>query len=269
MSSFPSRLRRRVVTPCLVALFAYFGVTSCQTDKNPPAPGFNLAGSDAKALAIADEVMAKLGSHRNWDNTHYVKWRFFGRRLHVWDKWTGDIRVESKDLIVLMNINTKTGRAWKAGSEITHPDSLVQPLQFGYEVWVNDSYWMFMPYKLKDSGVTLKYAGAGKIVDSTAADMLELTFSNVGVTPENKYLVYVDQKTKLVGQWDYFEKASELKPRMSSPWSNWQRHGKVMLSDDRGRGKHTEIAVFEQLPASVFQDPAPVDWQAIPEAKSE
>jgi hypothetical protein len=80
-----------------------------QISGNPPAPGFNLAGSDAKAIAIADEVMDKLGGRENWDKTRYVTWRFFGRRLHVWDKWTGNARVESGNSIILMNINTKAG----------------------------------------------------------------------------------------------------------------------------------------------------------------
>lgn len=230
---------------------------------NPPAPGFNVAASDAKAIALADEVMRKLGGRENWDKTHYVVWRFFGRRLHVWDKWTGNIRVERTDETVLMNINTKQGRAWKNGAEVTHPDSLAKSLKGGYEAWVNDSYWVFMPYKLKDSGVTLKYMGEGKMADSTAAEILQLTFENVGVTPQNKYLIYVDKTTKLVGHWDYFTNASDEKPRVSNVWGNWQRFGNIMLSDDRGRGKHTDFAVFETLPASVFTDPAPVDWPAL------
>ncbi|MGH7491824.1 MAG: hypothetical protein ACREOO_05470 [bacterium] len=251
----------------LVVLSSFCGVAQGQNSGNPPAPGFNLAGSDARAIAIADEVMEKMGGRQNWDNTHYLKWRFFGRRLHVWDKWTGDIRVEHQDQVILMNLNTHKGRAWKAGVEVTHADSLAPLLQFGYEAWINDSYWVFMPYKLKDSGVTLKYVGEGQMADSSAAEILELTFAGVGVTPENKYLVYVDKKTRLVGQWDYFEKASDEKPRISSPWTNWQRHGKILLSDGRGRGKHTEIAVFDQLPVPVFKDPAPVDWSTIPMAK--
>lgn len=232
-------------------------------DHNPPAPGFNSAASDAKAIALADEIMEKLGGRANWDNTRYVRWRFFGRRLHVWDKWSGNIRVERPNETVLMNINTKQGRAWKNGEEVTHPDSLAKSLQGGYEAWVNDSYWMFMPFKLKDSGVTLKFMGEGMMADGTNAEILQLTFENVGVTPQNKYLVYVNKATKLVGQWDYFTNATDEKPRTSTPWGNWQQYGRIMLSDDRGRGKHTELAVFDTLPAAVFEDPAPVDWQAL------
>lgn len=252
-----------LVAGLITAASNHQAVSQESANQNPPAPGFNAAGSDAKALALADEVMQKLGGRANWDNTRYVRWRFFGRRLHVWDKWTGNLRVERTDETVLMNLNTKQGRAWKNGEEVTHPDSLAKSLKGGYEAWVNDSYWVFMPYKLKDSGVTLKYMGEGKMADSSAAEILQLTFENVGVTPQNKYLVYVDKNTKLVSHWDYFTNANDEQPRVSNVWGNWQQYGRIMLSDDRGRGKHTELAAFDALPASVFENPAPIDWQTL------
>lgn len=255
-------IHSRLFLSCAV-LFMLAGCAARRSTTYPAARDFKLENSDPQAVKLADEVMVKLGGWENWQKTRYVTWKFFGRRLHVWDKWTGNIRVERGDEVILMNLNTKTGRAWKAGTEITHPDSLAKPLKFGYEAWINDSYWMFMPYKLKDSGVTLKYAGADTMRGGRPADILILTFENVGVTPQNKYLVYVDKETRLVGQWDYFEKATDEKPRTSTPWTNWQRYGNILLSDERGRGKHTDLAVFDALPVSVFENPAPVDWAQI------
>jgi hypothetical protein len=252
-----------MILPSMIMLLSCAPTARRQASLNPPAPGFNLAGSDAKAIAIADEVMEKLGGRENWGKTRYLTWRHFGRRLHVWDKWTGEARVESRNLIIALNVNTKSGHAWKDGQEVTHPDSLKQELEKGYAFWVNDSYWMFMPYKLKDSGVTLKYHGEGMMADSSAADILELTFDNVGLTPQNKYLVYVDKETRLVGQWDFFENAADATPRISTPWKNWQMFRTILLSDDRGRGKHSDLAVFDALPASVFQSPEPVDFQSM------
>lgn len=46
-----------------------------------------------------------------------------------------------------------------------------------------------MPYKLKDSGVTLKYKGEGQTEEGEPAQVLVLTFKDVGVTPQNKYEV--------------------------------------------------------------------------------
>lgn len=230
-----------------------------QIEDNPPAEGFNAAGSDAKAIAIADEVMQKMGGRKNWDNTRYLTWKFFGRRFHVWDKQTGNIRVEDGNRIVLMNINTKKGRVWEEGQEITQPDSLAKRLDGGYRAWINDSYWLVMPYKLKDSGVTLKYVGERAMQNGANSDVLQLTFEGVGVTPQNKYEVFVNKETKLVEQWAYFANASDEEPRFTGPWQEWEPHGKILLSAKRGERGHTDVAVFDELPASVFESPEPVD----------
>ncbi|MFQ5627705.1 MAG: hypothetical protein ACE5I1_03015 [bacterium] len=243
-------------------IFCIAAQAFAQEHENTPMPGFNLAGSHQKAIKIADEVMKKLGGRKNWDDTRFVTWKFFSRRLHVWDKWTGNIRFEGNNMVVLMNLNTKQGRAWKDGEEITHPDSLEKALYRAESAWINDSYWVFMPYKLKDTGVTLKYVGAGEMENGRAADVLELTFRDIGRTPQNKYRVYVDKETNLVEQWDFYMDATDPEPRFKTPWANWQQYGKIMLSDDRGRGKHSEIAVFEELPTSVFESYGPVDMMA-------
>ena len=65
--------------------------------------------ADKRASAIADSVMSAMGGKENWDNVHYLKWNFFGRRILYWDKWTGDVRIEipARKLLLLSNINTK------------------------------------------------------------------------------------------------------------------------------------------------------------------
>ncbi len=246
------------IAGCWLLIFSLSMTAQHSVGQNPPAPGFDVQGSDPRAIEIADEVMQALGGRENWDNTRYIQWRFFGKRLHIWDKWTGNLRFEYGDLLVLMNLNTREGKAWKSGEKITQPDSLKKTLQYAYEAWVNDSYWMFMPYKLKDSGVTLKYAGEGKTENGRPADILQLTFKNVGVTPQNKYLVYVDKESRLVTQWSYFQNVSDREPRITTPWRNWKRYGRIMLSDDRGKRKHTDIAVYDSLPEAVFTSPEPV-----------
>ena len=236
-------------------------------NSNPPAPGFNAQDSDPKAIAIADEVMEKMGGRKAWDQTRYFTWKFFGRRFHVWDKLTGNIRVESRGTVTLMNIHTRKGRAWKNGTEITHKDSLAKSLDGGYRAWINDSYWLVMPYKLKDSGVTLKYLREGNMQDGRKADVLQLTFSKVGVTPQNKYEVFVDKKSRLVEEWSFFSTADAEAPRFTMPWIEWKQHGKILLSANRGKRGHTDIAVFDELPDSVFSNPGTVDILSFPAAK--
>ena len=215
---------------------------------------------DSRADELADKVMASMGGKENYDNTRFLTWRFFGRRFHVWDKWTGNIRVEDgKGLVVLMNVNTKEGQAWQDGQRIEDAAALQEKLDSGYSAWINDSYWLVMPYKLKDPGVHLIYVGETKTEEGKPAYMLSLTFESVGLTPENKYEVLIDKESMLVTQWNFYTQASDEEPRFKTPWANWTKHGRIMLSDDRGRGKHTEVAVFDALPDSVFTSPDPID----------
>jgi hypothetical protein len=225
--------------------------------QNPPATGFDEAGSDPRAVEIADQVMAAMGGRPAWDATRYLTWNFFGLRTHVWDKWTGDLRFQQGDQVVLMNVNTKDGRVFRGGQELTAAEERAKALDGGYKAWINDSYWLLMPYKLKDSGVTLRYKGEGTLADGRAADVLQLTFEGVGVTPENKYDVYVSRDQHLVEQWSYYAKADDAEPRFTTPWGKWERQGQVLLSGDRGERQLTAIRVFDELPRSVFESPDP------------
>lgn len=219
----------------------------------PPVLGFNLDNSDAKAILIADEVMKAQGGFENWKNTHIIKWNFFGKRTLIWDKFTGDVRIElSEDLknTILVNINTEKGKAEKDGVEITDTAELNELLAKGKSIWINDAYWLVMPFKLKDSGVTLKYLEQS----ATASEQLELTFENVGDTPQNKYIVYVDQETKLVNQWDFYANYKDSIPRFSTPWADYQQYGNIMLSGNRGENSLIDIAVLESVEAGVFTE---------------
>ncbi len=221
---------------------------------NPAAPNFDLAGSDKKAITIADEVMEASGGRENWDNARYFSWVFANRRKHYWDKLKGDIRIESfpDSTIYLMNINTMEGKVNYKGKNIENPDSLKTFLQKGKSIWINDSYWLVMPFKMKDDGVRLKYLGDGKTEEGRLSDVLEMTFINVGDTPNNKYHICVDKGTRLVTEWSFFKEATQDTANFTMPWNNYQQYGKLFLSDDREKIKLSEIAIMEQFPDSIF-----------------
>ena len=257
-----------------VSVFVIFlaGCTSGQEDnqaavqdENPPAEGFDVEGSDLKAIVIADKVMDALGGRQNWDNTRYVCWNFFGARELIWDKQTGDVRIESSrdSTIYIVNINSLEGRVMKNGEEITQPDSLSKYLERGKRIWINDSYWLVMPYKLKDSGVTLKYLGEDTTQSGLQADLLELRFENVGVTPENKYNVWVDKETSLVRQWAYYRNDTLIEPGFILPWDNWKQYKNILLSGNRGERELSDIMVLDTLPESTFLTFDPVNLQEV------
>jgi len=224
---------------------------------NPPAPGFDIEHSDPAAVELADSVMAAMGGRENWDNTRFISWNFFGRRNLVWDKQQGDVRIESlpDSTTYLVNINELKGRVRVKGQELTEPDSLKKMLEKAKSIWINDSYWLVMPFKLKDTGVTLKYLGEDTILTGEKCNVLELTFNNVGDTPENKYRVYVDLQDNLVKQWAYFKEASQDSASQVWPFDNYKRYGNILLSANRSdnRGPR-DVRVDEKLPREIFTE---------------
>lgn len=218
------------------------------------------ADSDSEAVAIAQSVMANMGGWEAWDATRYLCWNFYGTRRHIWDRNTGNIRIEpDSSSVILMNLNTKEGRAWENGKEITHPDSLAKVLLSGDKMWVNDSYWMFMPYKLLDPGVILKYLGERNLEDGRAADVLELTFTDgTGYTSQNKYDVFVAKDTGLVEQWTFYTDRTDPESRFTGPWAGWTRFGGIMLATSHGRERAWEISTPAEVPLTAFTSPEPV-----------
>lgn len=222
---------------------------------NPAAEGFNHTDSDSRAIELADKVMEAMGGRSAYDSTRYIKWNFFNSRRHVWDKTTGDLVIEGirDSFLVNMNINSMTGDANYHGVQLSKSDSLDKYIQKGKEMWINDAYWLVMPFKLKDSGVSLKYVGNDTLIGGRDAEVLSLTFDNVGVTPDNMYHVYVDKEDNLIKQWSFYTSSSDSTARFTTPWIDYKPHGSILLSGDRGPAyKITEIAVGDSL-AHYFQ----------------
>ena len=255
----------------LIVIVLLGGLIACQSSQkfvnkdvpNTPMPGFNTAGSDAKAIAIADDVMKASGGRYAWDMTRYIKWTFFDSRMLVWDKTKEKVRIDflKNDLKIRLDLKNMTGRVWKDGMELTQPDSVKKYLERGKGIWVNDAYWLLMPFKMKDSGVTLKYVGMEKNALGIDCEVVEMTFNAVGNTPDNKYHIYVNPSSHLVVQWDYYAKATNEKPTMTTPWQDYRALGNIMLSGSRGENRSmVPMGVYRSIPDSVFTSFNDVDW---------
>lgn len=226
-------------------------------DIYPAAEGFNKQASDSLAIVIADSVMVAMGGIEAYDKLHYLKWNFFGARDLIWDKYTGRVRIDypRDSSVYLINVLKDTGKVWRKGTEITHPDSLKKYVAQGKSIWINDSYWLVMPFKLKDSGVTLKYAREDTTLKGVEANVLEMTFANVGDTPDNKYEVFVDQNDNLIKQWSYFRVHTQDSASAIWPWDNYENYDGVLLSADRSdnRGPRN-LVVYDSLPDNIFTE---------------
>jgi hypothetical protein len=238
-----------------MALVLALGLASASGSAGP--------SSDPKAIAVAERVMQALGGADAWNATRYLRFDFavdrggktLMRRAHTWDKWSGRYRVEAKDkdgkdMVVTMNLNSKQGSATVGGTPLAGA-ALRKALDDAYAMWVNDSYWLLMPYKLRDPGVMLEYAGEQK-KGSDTWDELALHFDNVGLTPKDRYWVFVNRATGLVDRWQFVLGGKKTPPEPFE-WKGWRSYGRIKLADDRLSPKDGTRIYFPvlELPASV------------------
>lgn len=261
------------------AVFAALAKVPILAQESPPtaptatsatAPAAATApGADARAHRIAGQVMEALGGREAWDATRFIRFTFAGRRTHTWDKHTGRHRVEGQTrdggrFVVLENLGTREGRAWMNGEEVSG-DKRKELLEMGYGTWINDTYWLLMPYKLEDPGVNLTYAGE-ETIDGRTYDKLHLSFQKVGLTPGDQYWAYIDRGTHLMDRWAYhLEGTKPEEPPTAWLWQGWQRYGRIQLAPHRSKLgleesklELSDIAVLDTLPDAVFTSPDPV-----------
>ena len=220
-----ARVHRSAPSLAAVALLALITLASCQTR----------AQHSTDPTAIADRVIQQLGGKQRWDSLRGLLWTFGAEmggkvrgnpRHHAWDKYTGWQRVEGvnrdgQTYLIISNINDGRGQAWVNGTPI-EGDSLKKLIARAKSMWINDSYWFLMPYKLRDPGVTLVYNGEHP-AEGVKCDQIALSFANVGETPGDHYWVYVDQATGRVVRWDMVLEGDQPPPR-SYTWEGWEQH---------------------------------------------
>lgn len=231
--------RRRLV---LVSLAVAFVLGACARQ-----PAEDLRGSDPRAVAIANQVMDALGGRKAWDALGGLRWTFGAMlgdsvrssRRHAWDRQTGQHRVDGvnragqKYTIVHTVGDTVTGMAWVDGTRIEDADSLHKLVKRADALWVNDTYWMLMPYKLRDPGVTLGYAGDTTMSGATY-DKLALSFDHVGLTPGDHYWVFVNRANHRVEWWEMVLEGDQPPP-VRYTWGGWEQHDGLWFPTEHRR----------------------------------
>jgi plasmid maintenance system killer protein len=174
----------------------------------------------------------------------------------IWDKYTGNVRIDfpGEKSTYLININEDSGRVKIGERELTKTDSLDKYIERGKQIWVNDSYWLVFPFKLKDPGVQLKYVGQDTIKNGNEAEVISLSFEKVGFTPQNKYKAYIDPQSHMILQWDFYRNASDSVASFKNLWTDYQKYGDIMLSSGRGERELKNIKVAQKWNDTAFEE---------------
>jgi len=252
----------------VTAVFCVFALLACRSEPGrEPNDGF----SDPRAMEIAEKIVVALGGAENFKAVRYLSFHFVVERdsertsdwRHDWDRFTGDYRLEGKnnkgeELLMTFNVNTKQGEAFNNG-RIVQGEELATLLDFAYGRYINDTYWLLMPYKLRDPGVILSFDGE-ETVNDQVFEIIKLTFTpSAGLTPQNVYRVFVDPATSRIHRWEYFqEEGSEARP---ASWLHWRSFDGVTLATERRMQTSNTRLLFENIivskdvPPGLFRAP--------------
>jgi hypothetical protein len=211
---------------------------------------FVLLVADARAEEAAGNLppiatdLWKASGGDNWSTIKEIDFNFVveqdGKPLftaaHRWDLAAGTDSVKWKD---------KQGEQHDVMTNLTKP-APDGPEKDAYARWVNDSYWLLAPLKIRDQGVKVE-AGGPKDLNGTSLETINLSFGNVGLTPTDRYVFYIDPQTKLPKAWDYIPASGN---GLQATWEKFQNFGGLNLATEHNfSGKTirlTDIKVMTQ-----------------------
>jgi hypothetical protein len=216
----------------IVLLFAVAASTAGAADK--PAD---------KGEQLATDIWKASGGE-NWAKVKEVHFTFVveseGKPLfsaqHVWNVAAGTDEVKWKD---------KQGKDHQVTANLAAPASDEEG-KASYARWVNDSYWLLAPLKIRDHGVTVE-AGGPKDLNGVSCETVRLKFDKVGLTPTDQYVFYIDAKTKLPLAWDYIPQSGA---GMQATWEKFQTFGGLTLATEHSfNGKTIRLADIKVVTA--------------------
>ncbi len=228
------------------------------------------ADSDPKAVKLAEKVLESLGGKQRWDALRGLRWSFGSSvgdtvrstRVHAWDKYTGQHRVEGvtrtgQKFVFIHTLGDSTqGKAWYDGVAV-EPDSARKLAARANAMWVNDAYWFLMPYKMLDPGVHLHDAGEVS-EDGTKYEKIAMTFGAVGLTPGDRYWVFVNAKTHRVERWEFILQGQQP-PANRWTWEGWEQHDALWFPTahrmDRTNVFTNAVETVREFPAGTFAAP--------------
>lgn len=219
-------------------------------------------------VKIAQEMHAAMGGLDNWNNTRYVNFKFqVGQngewrvsRSHLWDKWEGRYRFESTDnegarSVALFNVNTKQGKVYVDGQELPAAEAQ-ERLERAYGAYINDTYWLAMPWKWLEPGVNLRSVGE-ETINGEVCDVVELSFDQVGLTPGDVYRAFVSKQSRLMTHWEYKLQDGD---EGAADWVYADTNGlKLAATHMRADGREIDMGnpvASNEVDESLFVDPA-------------
>lgn len=121
-----------------------------------------------EAEALADEMLDALNK-QGFDTLSFITFNYPRGHRYEWDREENTVRVQWEENDVFLNLNQS-------------PEEYSLLEYKAYEYFINDSFWLIAPFKVRDAGVVRS------IVKTQEGRGLLVTYTSGGVTPGDSYL---------------------------------------------------------------------------------
>jgi hypothetical protein len=256
--------------PTILAAVLFAAIASCGPSRTtmlryPQAPAaFDRAGSEAKAVELADKVAAAAGPAEKWAAVKQLRWgetiKNDGKTVidgeEGWDRWNarhyGRLIREEGDVVVHREIYGEGISAWgeQPGKRVRLPDADAERAsKVAAERWQFDSAVLGMPWIMEEPGTKLKYGGQAN-GETGPLEVILVTFDpNDKARTGSSFQVDIDPATNTIARIEIVKPAGNIGYKLSV----WKEVGGLKFPTLLNNiGLATEVITFHDI---VIGDP--------------
>jgi len=230
---------------------------------------FDRAGSDPKALEIADRVIAAAGGQDKWNAVKQVRWSESittgeaGKPPitfdEAWDRWNGRhhqrIRAEGGDVVVMRSLYESSGTAYRQSGSATQTLPRADrdgAMSNARERWEFDTELLLIPFLLEAPGAKLTLVGEvpGE-ADQPPLDDLKVTFDPKDPTRTSTIHAMVNRTTNQIDRIAIVKAGDPDTKRIGYKVASWVDAGALKLATVyQNLGLVGEVVTFSKLEAA-------------------
>ena len=166
-------------------------------------------GTEGEQAELLTDAMLDGINKEGYDSLSYIEFTFKGVHSYRWDKEANNVTVIWEENEVYLDLNVS-------------PEEYTI-LEFkAYKFFINDSFWLVAPFKVRDPGVVRSYI---EMVDGQG---LLVTYTSGGVTPGDSYLWILDDKSVPIA-WKLWTSNVPI-GGLRFTWENWVEREGVLFS---------------------------------------
>jgi hypothetical protein len=226
---------------------------------------FDRTSQDAKALEIADQVIAAVGGSAKWTGAKQLRWgqsvQQDGKEVlggeQAWDRWNGrhwgKAHREGGNIVVMRSLYEDDGKVFMEKQEKLRKieGGADDAIKRAKERWEFDTAILFMPFLLQEPGTKLEFAGEAKSEDGKEQDALKVILDPKDRTRNAIYFVVVDRETHLIARIEIQDAGKGENERRGYAITEWGDLGGLKYpAQVQNIGMKSEVVLFSNLKIS-------------------